>query len=484
MGRSTVPDSKGLPDAPRWGHRRHLIAIGFIYLLAQVLLFSPDRAVSWDEAIYLSQVTPGVTALPFAASRSRGVVLLVAPLSMSGAGLPVIRLILACLSSAALIASFSVWIPRLGALAVGAAALFASTWLSLLYGSEVMPNLWSALAVVAALGLLTSRPLSRNQLLLGTLLLGIVALLRPVEAVLLASMVMLWIGWRLVPLVTVALGVAAGLAPWLIEVSIRSGGIAEALSASATVGHVSRLGVDGVLRHLALTDGPTIGTAAHPNPALSGVVWWACWLVAASVGIACARDAVRRRALLVCGVSALAFFGFYVLLVSGYAPRFLLPTYGLTAFPVAAGVASMSMRSSILRVGVLVVFGALLSWHVLTAERIEAELVESRGAAASVGVRVMAVSRTDDCRFASTDAFPQVQFASGCIGRSTRSAGVSSWLSAAEESFVIARTSDLPSFCEFGSTEEIRVPFGTSWYVSTCESTRSAVTSGHADNAR
>ena len=40
--------------------------MGGAYLLAQVLLFSPHRAPSWDEAVYLSQVSPHVLRHAFA----------------------------------------------------------------------------------------------------------------------------------------------------------------------------------------------------------------------------------------------------------------------------------------------------------------------------------------------------------------------------------------------------------------------------------
>jgi hypothetical protein len=72
------------------------LAVGTAYLVAQLLLFSPDRAPSWDEAIYLSQVTtPGVHAIAFAPSRARGISLLVAPITVAGGSLPKVRVFLA-----------------------------------------------------------------------------------------------------------------------------------------------------------------------------------------------------------------------------------------------------------------------------------------------------------------------------------------------------------------------------------------------------
>ena len=78
--------------------RRLLLVVGASYLVAQLLLFSPSRAPSWDEAIYLSQVTPGVHAIAFAPSRARGISLLVAPITMAGGSVAAVRLFLAAVS--------------------------------------------------------------------------------------------------------------------------------------------------------------------------------------------------------------------------------------------------------------------------------------------------------------------------------------------------------------------------------------------------
>jgi len=134
--------------------RRLLVIVGAAYLVAQLLLFSPDRAPSWDEAIYLSQVTPDVPAIAFAPSRARGISLLVAPITLAGGSLPTVRVFLAALSSVALVGSFLLWVPALGLGVPVAAFLFASTWVGLFYGSEVMPNLWAAVLAVEAGGTL------------------------------------------------------------------------------------------------------------------------------------------------------------------------------------------------------------------------------------------------------------------------------------------------------------------------------------------
>src|SRR5712691_2449186 len=133
---------------------RWLITIGAGFFAAQLILFSVHRAPSWDEAVYLSQVTPGAHAVFFAPSRARGITLLVAPVVGLGGSIAAVRVFLAAASSVALAASFLPWISVLGPAAALAAFLFGLCWLGLFYGSEVMPNLWAALAGVAAVGVM------------------------------------------------------------------------------------------------------------------------------------------------------------------------------------------------------------------------------------------------------------------------------------------------------------------------------------------
>ncbi|MGH2578564.1 MAG: hypothetical protein ACRDG9_12570, partial [Actinomycetota bacterium] len=91
-----------------------LVFVGAAYLVAQLLLFPSNRAPSWDEAIYLSQMTTRVDAIAFAPSRARGISLLVSPITMTGGSIRAVRLFLAALSSVAVFGSFLLWVPALG----------------------------------------------------------------------------------------------------------------------------------------------------------------------------------------------------------------------------------------------------------------------------------------------------------------------------------------------------------------------------------
>src|SRR6185503_9745767 len=78
---------------------RSVWAIAGASAAVQAVVGSLHRAPSWDEAIYLSQVTRGAVALPFVASRARGITVLVAPLASLGAPLWLVRLALVVGSS-------------------------------------------------------------------------------------------------------------------------------------------------------------------------------------------------------------------------------------------------------------------------------------------------------------------------------------------------------------------------------------------------
>jgi hypothetical protein len=406
--------------------RRLLIVVGAAYLVAQLLLFSPDRAPSWDEAIYLSQVTPDVHAIAFAPSRARGISLLVAPMTMAGASVRDVRLFLAALSSVALVASFLLWVPTLGLGAPVAGFLFGFTWLGLFYGSEVMPNLWAAILAVGAAGALVRRVEdgARWGAIGAGVLVGLMALVRPGDALVLSAALALYVllfrrsSSR--ALVSLGAGLAIGWGAWLVEMSVRFGGPARALREAAALGHLTALGVaERVLQNLALTNGPTIGPEAHPHVPLAGALWWGT--TAALTVAAVMRTRSPRRGAALCAVlagSALA--AEYLVLVSGLAPRFLLPAYALLSLPAAAGLISLLTGSAARRIvgaAAVAVLAGLTVWHLGVARTIGTTAAAARETVASVGGEVRRLAAGRPCVVASSSAFPQLAFASRCAGR-------------------------------------------------------------------
>ena len=405
--------------------RRLLIVVGAAYLVAQLLLFSSNRAPSWDEAIYLSQVTPGVDAIAFAPSRARGISLLVAPVTMAGGSIPAVRLFLAALSSVALVGSFLVWVPALGLGAAVAAFLFASTWVGLFYGSEVMPNLWAAVLAVAAAGAFVRRVEdgARWAAIAAAVLVGLMALARPADALVLSGALTLYVllfrrssSRELVWLA----GLAIGWGVWLVEMSVRFGGPARAMREASTLGHLTALGGgERVLQNLALTNGPTIGPEANPDVPLAGVLWWGTTTALAGVAVAQRRSA-RRGAVLCAVLAGSALAAEYLVFVSGLAPRFLLPAYALLSLPAGAGLISLLAGGPARRIvgaTAVAVLAGLTVWQVGAARTIGINAGAAREKVAEVGDEVRRLSVGRPCVVASAAAFPQLAFASRCAGR-------------------------------------------------------------------
>ncbi|HSH33842.1 MAG TPA: hypothetical protein VLB31_09485, partial [Actinomycetota bacterium] len=246
----------------------------------QIVAGSLHRAPSWDEAIYLSQVTRGAAALPFVASRARGITVLVAPLASVGVPLWLMRLALVLGSSLLAALVFRLWVPIVGWGAPMGMVLFMGSWPALFYGSEVMPNLWAALFAVGTLALV-ARCANGSEVrpwdLAGIgLMAAAMALMRPPDAVVLAvavSVVVLAMRGSVRSIVAVIVGVSVGTLPWLVEMSVRYGGPREAIEAARTVSHAGGA-FSGVAEHLRLTDGPLLGP--EPGGALPwvGVLWW------------------------------------------------------------------------------------------------------------------------------------------------------------------------------------------------------------------
>ncbi|HEX4812223.1 MAG TPA: hypothetical protein VFV66_05670, partial [Nonomuraea sp.] len=205
--------------------RALLAAVAVAYGLVQLIVVTPGMGLGWDEVVYVSQVDPRVPATEFIAPRARGVTLLVAPVMLLTGSTEALRIYLCVLSALALYVSFGTWLRVRSGLAVPLAALlFASLWLSVFYGNEVMPNLWVAFGATAAVGcfLRCLRPGSGRGPVFGLAAsVAAVALLRPPDSlwlVLPLAAALAWPGWRRrragLALLT---GLCAGWADWVVE---------------------------------------------------------------------------------------------------------------------------------------------------------------------------------------------------------------------------------------------------------------------------
>lgn len=408
-----------------------LLGVGVAYLTAQLTLFTWHRAPGWDEAVYLSQVLHGTKAFFFGASRARGITLLIAPAAKLAGTVGSVRLSLIVISAALLVTCFWVWVPLIGAAAPVAAGLFAFSWIGLLNGSEILPNIWVALLGVATVGLVARRldgaPTWTAAVSAG--LLGLAAVFRPTEATLIAFALCLYIllfargSFKLA--VALGLGLVAGWLPWIIEMSLRFHGPSNALRQAATAHFAFASAGHNLVRNLAYTDGRLVEPASNTVP-LAGVLWWA-WLAGLAI-FALVRVPGSRRAMFLCALAAGGIALEYVAFVQALAPRFLLPFYALAAVPAAVGlVALLRDRAALRAVGVVVAVLVIpwAVWQGRVANRVERAQASAYGSLQVVGQTIGQLANGQTCAVMSTREYPEISLAAGCYGEQLRSGGPS-----------------------------------------------------------
>ncbi|GAA2614272.1 hypothetical protein [Streptomyces axinellae] len=336
----TRPDNR--QKAPRRIPWLSLVAVA--YAITQLLLVVGRFGPGWDETVYISQLDPHRPAAFFSAPRSRGISLLVAPVTAVTDSTTGLRIALTLLSALGLYAAFRVWQPLLGRCTSALAALLFSTlWVAVLYGPQAMPNLWVALTAVAALGwfLRAAGPDAPHRayvLLAGSI--AAATLFRFSDGIWLtlalpAACLLVRARHRPRLLLAVLGGLVLGSAQWAAEAYSRFGGIGTRLHLSSTTEGGMHLHWNGSTARNAL-DGPLLcrPCTIQPGPTTHALWWFALPTLAL---IACAVAVRVRRpatALPVAGAAALS--APYLLLIDYFAPRFLLPAYALLALPVAA----------------------------------------------------------------------------------------------------------------------------------------------------
>ncbi|WP_435172584.1 hypothetical protein [Actinacidiphila sp. bgisy145] len=328
---------------PRAGWSRWIAAVCAVYVAAQLLLVLPGSGLGWDETVYTSQVSGRIPAATFSAPRARGISFLAAPVAHFTDSPLALRLWMAALSGIGLYVALHLWrrvLPeRVLALA---GALFAGLWITLFYGPQVMPNLWSAFGALAAVGCFVRAvrdPRDRAALVGLAAGVTVVGLMRPPDA-----------GWLALPLAAVALavprwrrpavlavlvaGVVLGCAEWVVEAYVRYGGLSERLHSSSAVegGMGLHFAVDDQVRSLSgrALCRPCTVRWRHKDTSL----WWFA-LPFLAVGGAAVVPRLRRSAVWLAGLTAVSMALPYLFTISYAAPRFLLPTYALLALPVA-----------------------------------------------------------------------------------------------------------------------------------------------------
>jgi hypothetical protein len=331
---------------------------GALFACVQLAFVVPRLGLSWDEVVYVSQVSMHAPAAYFDPARARGIPVLVAPVTLLTSSVLAMRVYLALASGLGLFLALLAWRGLRPAWMLGlAGGLFGSLWVAEYYGPQAMPDLWVALSSLAAVGLFLQatgadaytadsvRAAARPALrwLAGMAgCLAVAALVRPGDAVFLAAglvlaglLVRAWRRWELIA--AVAAGLAAGCVEWVAEAYARFGGPLERL-------HAAGAEQGGFGLHFAIWDelvaanGPTLCrpcTIGLRYPELS--LWWLALPVLAVFGVVAARKAGHLRSSLLAAACGLCVAFQYLFLIDYAAPRFLLPAYALAAIPVADG---------------------------------------------------------------------------------------------------------------------------------------------------
>ena len=329
-----------------------LVAVGVAFTAAELLFVSPRMGLSWDEAVYVSQVSGHAPAAWFDPARARGVPLLVAPVAALTASVAALRVYLSLLCGLGLTVALWTWRRLRPAWVLGlAGVLFGGLWVAQYYGPQAMPDMWSALGGLAAVGCFL-RADGRAPGGLGSWVglgasIAFVTLVRPGDAVYLAvplvvAAILVWRSWARAAVVVG--GLVTGGVEWVVEAYARFGGIASRL-------HAAGAEQGGFGLHFALPDelralnGPTLCrpcTVGVRSPELD--LWWFLLPVLVALAILAARQAggssgPSLSSVLLPAGCGLCVAAQYLFMINYAAPRFLLPAYALFAVPAADGLA-------------------------------------------------------------------------------------------------------------------------------------------------
>jgi hypothetical protein len=349
-----LPGASGLLVSRRWTAAGSFLwpaLVAAAFTVSQLVFVAPHLGLSWDEVVYVSQLSGHAPAAYFDPARARGVSLLAAPVTMLTSSVLVLRIYLSVLSGVGLFLALLAWrgLRPAWQLAV-AGAFFGSLWTAQYYGPQVMPDEWVAFSALAATGLFMQavsadgpvaavRP--RRPAMTGLAgCLALAALVRPGDALYLGAVLALavlvvrrWRKFRLI--VAIAAGAAAGAAEWVAEAWLRFGNpLARMHAAGAEQGG---FGVHlAIWAELRAVNGPTLCrpcTVGLRYPQIS--IWWLALPVLVSLGVLAARRAGRLESSLLAAACGAGVAFQYLFLINYAAPRFLLPAYALAAIPVA-----------------------------------------------------------------------------------------------------------------------------------------------------
>ena len=410
-----------------------LVAIVIVHLRAGL-----NRPINWDESVYLTQVLVDRPAVFMEPHRTRGMVLLVAPIALFDPGMVALRSYLLLLVVAGTAAAFWPWIRTIGWAASLAAALFSLHWVTVFYAVEVLPSFPTALLSVAATGvvaqaLMGERVARWHGPVLGGLFL-LHALVRPPDAVVIglgvAIVVLVFSRDRAVTLLApAAAGGVVGLGAWLVEGWVRFGFSPVAMATSA-----SEYSVDGdqflqlplYVRSLDRTlrcagsciDDYLAEGAPWQLPSMRTTAFLVAVAIAIAVGLLVGRR--QRLPLLAALVPAAGIVLLYGTVGSVMNLRYMMPAFATGVLAAAIGVRVAWKRLprrpfyDVGRIGLVLVVLATLAWQAGYGTDRLSSTNQTRYRAHDLGLAVQEHLDDGPCAVGAAVNYPQLQYWTGC----------------------------------------------------------------------
>jgi hypothetical protein len=401
------------------------------FAAAQLLLVVPGSGLGWDETVYTSQVSGHIPTAFFSAPRARGISFLAAPVAEFTSSTMALRVYMALLSSAGLFVALRVWRPLVPVRVLAlAGALFATLWITLFYGPQVMPNLWSAYGALAAVGcfLRAARDRKDRAALIG-LAAGVAAvgLMRPPDA-----------AWLVLPLAVAALavrrwrypalfavlvaGVLLGCTEWVVEAYVRYGGLSERLHRSSEIegGMGLHSAIGDQLR--AMNGRALCRPCTMPWRHKVTSAWWFALPLLAVAG-ACVVARSRRTVALAALLTGASLAVPYLFTIDYAAPRFLLPAYALLAIPVAECLWWLvTGAEGRLRPLVTALVAVALCGHLAVQGAVLAQAVHNNHKTSThydaIAARLHSYGVRPPCMLSGATAVP-IAYYTGCVSRQT-----------------------------------------------------------------
>jgi hypothetical protein len=371
-----------------------------VLFVVAVLLFTPLRlSLQWDEAVYASQIAQHTPKLLWSAERYRGMPLLVAPVTLVSGSVLALRVYLTVLGGVALFLALLAWRGLRPGWVLGLAGLFfGGLWAAQTWASELYPNMWMALAGLAAVGLFlqAARGERRRTWILIALAatVAFAALMRLPDTILVC--VPLVIGaivvrqWRSLPtLGALMAGLVIGGGEWLFEAYRYFDGPIARLHATSQDSGGSNFNPLLSLRILsggrASSSSIFPGIASYSHPVL--LLWWLGFLVLAIIGVIATRRQAGWPAAVLPVICAVLIYALYTVPVRDN-PRYLLTAWALLAIPAADGAAWLmtGLRSADLRLAAGALVVAFLGIELVTQHAILNSQVTQTKASAQITV--------------------------------------------------------------------------------------------------